>query len=164
MHIVLNWFFYVIHIRITELNLCLLLHSNKNSVSKIYPTNNKRGRGSGPCLLWGGLDKSRHIVPTALLVRVQCFRKCLSSTRSIILSMIIWSYFRCRRCLTIFEPDETNKLRVLTSLVWRLDHRRRPVERFIQKLILETILHKILKKSSECDLKNFANVFSKLVI
>ena len=26
------------------------------------------------CLLWGGLDKSRYIVPNALLVRVQCFR------------------------------------------------------------------------------------------
>ena len=26
-------------------------------------------------VLWGGLDKARHIVPTALLVGVQCFRK-----------------------------------------------------------------------------------------
>ena len=34
-------------------------------------TNNQRGSGSGPCRLWGGLDKARHIVPTALLVRVQ---------------------------------------------------------------------------------------------
>ena len=41
------------------------------------PTNNQRGRRSGPCRLWGGLDKARHIVPTALLVRVQCFRKSL---------------------------------------------------------------------------------------
>ena len=32
------------------------------------PTNNQRGRGSGPCRLWGDLDKARHIVPTALLV------------------------------------------------------------------------------------------------
>ena len=39
------------------------------------PTNNQRGRRSGPCRLWGGLDKARHIVPTALIVRVQCFRK-----------------------------------------------------------------------------------------
>ena len=43
--------------------------------TKGVPTNNQRGRGSGPCLLLGGLDKSRHIVSTALLVRVQCFRK-----------------------------------------------------------------------------------------
>ena len=35
------------------------------------PTNNQRGRGSGPRLLWGGLDKSLHIVPIALLVRVR---------------------------------------------------------------------------------------------
>ena len=26
------------------------------------PTNNQRGRESGPCRLWGGLDKARHIV------------------------------------------------------------------------------------------------------
>ena len=39
------------------------------------PTNNQRGQRSGPCRLLGGLDKARHIVPTALLVRVQCFRK-----------------------------------------------------------------------------------------
>ena len=38
------------------------------------PTNNQRGQGSGPCHLWGGLDKARHIVPTALLVREQRLR------------------------------------------------------------------------------------------
>ena len=30
------------------------------------PTNNQRGQRSGPSRLWGGLDKARHIVPTAL--------------------------------------------------------------------------------------------------
>ena len=76
------------------------------------PTNNQRGRRSGPCRLWGGLDKARHIVPTALLVRVQCFRKSLHkavqgpSTRPIVVSMINGSYCRRRRRLTIFEPDE----------------------------------------------------------
>ena len=76
------------------------------------PTNNQRGRRSGPCRLLGGLDKARHIVPTALLVRVQCFRKSLHkavqgpSTRPIVVSMINWSYCRRRRRLTIFEPDE----------------------------------------------------------
>ena len=75
------------------------------------PTNNQRGRRSGPCRLWGGLDKARHIVPTALLVRVQCFRKSLHkavqgpSTRPIVVSMINGSYCRRRRRLTIFEPD-----------------------------------------------------------
>ena len=39
------------------------------------PTNNQRGRRSGSCRIWGGLDKACHIVPTALLVRVQYFRK-----------------------------------------------------------------------------------------
>ena len=41
------------------------------------PTNNQRGQISGPCRLCGGLDKARHVVPTALLVRVQCLRKSL---------------------------------------------------------------------------------------
>ena len=76
------------------------------------PTNNQRGQISGPCRLWGGLDKARHIVPTALLVRVQCFRKGSykavegPSTRPIVLSLITGSYCRRRRRLTIFEPDE----------------------------------------------------------
>ena len=58
------------------------------------PTNNQSRRGSGPCRLWGGLDKARHIVPTALLVRVQCLRNNLYKalkgpiTRPIVLSMI----------------------------------------------------------------------------
>ena len=38
------------------------------------PTNNQRGRGSGPCRLSGSLDNASHIVPTALLVRVQRLR------------------------------------------------------------------------------------------
>ena len=76
------------------------------------PTNNKRGRRSGFCRLRGGLDKARHIVPTALLIRAQCFRKRLykavqgPSTRPIVLSMITGSYCRRRRRLTIVEPDE----------------------------------------------------------
>ena len=39
------------------------------------PTNNQRGRRSGPCRLWGGLDKARHIVPTALLVSARFLRE-----------------------------------------------------------------------------------------
>ena len=76
------------------------------------PTNNQRGQRSGPCRLWGGLDKARNIVPTALLVRVQCFRKGSykavegPNTRPIVLSMITGSYCRRRRRLIIFEPDE----------------------------------------------------------
>ena len=58
------------------------------------PTNNQRGRGPEPCHLWEGLDKASHIVPTALLVRVQRLRNDLykavegPSTRHIVLSMI----------------------------------------------------------------------------
>ena len=76
------------------------------------PTNNQRGRRLGPCRLLGGLDKARHIVPTALIVRVQCSRKGLykaaegPSTRPIVFLMINGSYCRRRRRLTIFEPDQ----------------------------------------------------------
>ena len=76
------------------------------------PFNNQRGRRSGPCRLLGSLDKARHIVPIALLVRVQCFRndpyKSVEgpSTRPFVLSIINGSYCRRRRRLTILEPDE----------------------------------------------------------
>ena len=65
---------------------------------------------------------SRHIVPTALLVRMQCFRKYLykavqgPNTRPIVLSMVIGSYFRRRRRLTFLEPDETKFASHLTLL------------------------------------------------
>ena len=62
-------------------------------------TYNQRGRGSGgPCCLCGGLDKARHIVPTAFLVRVQRLRNDLykavngPGTIPIVLSMIAGSY------------------------------------------------------------------------
>ena len=83
------------------------------------PTNNKRGRGSGPCRLRGGLDKTRHIVPTALLVRVQRFRNDLykavkgPSTRPIVLSIIAGSYWRRQRRFTIFDPTRWSSLRHL---------------------------------------------------
>ena len=90
------------------------------------PTNNQRGRRSGPCRLWGGLDKARHIAPTALLVRVQCFRKSLHkavqgpSTRPIVVSMINGSYCRRRRRLTIFEPDEMKFGVIFSSYISQL--------------------------------------------
>ena len=88
------------------------LYASSGPKAEGVPTNNQRGRRSGPCRLWGGLDKARHIVPTALLVRVQRFRNDLykavkgPSTRPIVLSMIAGSYWRRRRRFTIFEPDE----------------------------------------------------------
>ena len=61
------------------LNLYLLqatrsLYASSGPKAEGVPTNNQRGRGSGLCRLWGGLDKARHIVKTTLLVRVQRFR------------------------------------------------------------------------------------------
>ena len=41
------------------------LYASSGPKAEGVPTNNQRGRGSGPCRLWGGLDKARHIVPTA---------------------------------------------------------------------------------------------------
>ena len=95
------------------------------------PTNNQRGQRSGPCRLWGGFDKARHIVPTALLVRVQCFRngsyKAVEgpSTRPIVLSMITGTYMYCRRRrrLTIFEPDKM-KFGVSLTLLKPRSHRQ----------------------------------------
>ena len=62
--------------------------------------------------LWWALDRARHIVPTALLIRVQCFRKGLyktvegPSTRPIVLLMTNGSSCRRRSRLTFFEADE----------------------------------------------------------
>ena len=47
------------------------LYAGSGPKAEGVPTYNQRGRGSGPCRFWGGLDKARHIVPTALLVWVQ---------------------------------------------------------------------------------------------
>ena len=61
-------------------------------------TKNQRGRGLGLCLLRGGLNKSRHKVPIAL-VRVQCTRKDLYKAVEgprTVLSRIIGSYDRLR--------------------------------------------------------------------
>ena len=46
------------------------LYMSSGPKAEVVPTNNQRGRESIPCRLWGGLDKARHIVPTALLVKV----------------------------------------------------------------------------------------------
>ena len=88
------------------------LYASSGQKAERVSTNNQGGRGSGPCRLWGILDKARHIVPTALLARVQRFRNDLHkavkgpSTKPIVLSMIAGSYWRSRRRLTIFEPDK----------------------------------------------------------
>ena len=69
------------------------LYASTDQKAEWVPTNNERGRGSGPFRLWGGLDKVRDIVPTTLLVRMQRFRNDLYkavkglSTRPIVLSM-----------------------------------------------------------------------------
>ena len=47
------------------------IYANSGSRVEEVPTYNQRWQGSEPCFFWGGLDKSRHIVLTALLVRVQ---------------------------------------------------------------------------------------------
>ena len=94
------------------------------------------------CLLLGGFDKSLHIVPKALLERVQCFRKDIKGCRRdehktygplddywVILSTSkAYDYLRARRdeiCF-VFDPP------------WFVDHRRRRRERFLPKHILET--------------------------
>ena len=125
------------------------LYASSGHKAEGAPTNNQRGRGSGPCRLWGGLHKARHIVPTALLVRVQRFRNDLCkaikgpSTRPIVLSMIVGSYWRRRRHFTILEPDEMKFAAPLTPEVCRQDHRRRQGEWFLVIHNPETIFHQI---------------------
>ena len=50
------------------------LYASSDPKAEGVSTNNQMGLGSGPCRLLGGFDKLRHIVPTALLVRVQRLR------------------------------------------------------------------------------------------
>ena len=98
------------------------LYASSGPKSEGGPTYNQRGRGSGPCRFWGGLDKARYIVQTALLVRVQRLRNDMykavkgPSTRPIVFSMITGSYWRRRRRFTIFEPDEMKFVSPLTLL------------------------------------------------
>ena len=49
------------------------LYSSSCPNAEGVPTNSQMGRELGPCRLWGGVDKARHIVQTALLVRLQRF-------------------------------------------------------------------------------------------
>ena len=121
------------------------LEASSGPRTKGVPTNNPRGRGSGPCLLWGTLGKSRHIVPGDLLVRVQCLRRDLykaveeqhKTYRPLDDQLVILS------TSTILEPERWNSLHIWPSLVCRLDLRTRPGERFLPYHILETTFHQI---------------------
>ena len=68
------------------------------------------------------LRRLGNVVPTVLLVRLQCSGKDLykavagHNTKPIVLSMITGSYLRRRRRLTIFESDETKFTAPLTLL------------------------------------------------
>ena len=75
----------------------------------------------------GGLDKALHIVPTVLLVRVQRFRNDLykavePSTRPLVLSMIVGSYWRRRR-----RNTTSNYWPVTTARVAQLEERKAAV-------------------------------------
>ena len=85
------------------------------------PTNNQMRQRSGPCRLCGGLDKARHIVPTALVSQsamfkerfVQGCRRAKHKTYSplddhwvILSSSKAFDYFRTRRdeIRCVFDP------------------------------------------------------------
>ena len=113
------------------------LYASSGPRAEGVPTNNQRGRVSGPCRLWGCVDKACHIVPNFLIVRVQRLRNDLykavkgPSTRPIVLSMIAESYWR-RRCVSLFSsPTRWNSLLLWPSSVCRQDHHRRPGEWFL---------------------------------
>ena len=73
------------------------LYARSGPKAEGITTNNQRGQGSGHFHLCGSLDKARYIVPSALLVRVQRFRKDPykavkePSSRHVVLSMIAGS-------------------------------------------------------------------------
>ena len=142
------------------------LYASKGQRAEGVPTSNQRGRGYRPCALQGSLDKSRHIVPNVLLVRVQRFKKDLyktvegPSTIPIVLSKISWSYFRRHLHLPIFEPDETKF--AAPFFICRKDHHRRPVERFHYKHIFETTIHQIQTKVQSVTWRTFVMFFEAL--
>ena len=90
------------------------MYPNSGPKAEGVTTYNQRGRGSGPFHLCGGLDQASHIVPTALLVRMQRLRNDLykavkgPSTSPIVLSLMAGSYFRRRMRFIFFELDEMN--------------------------------------------------------
>ena len=132
--------------------------------------NNQKGRGPGPCLLWGDLDKARHKVPTALLVRVQFSRKDLykavewSCTRHInysplndhcviLLTLEAFNYFWAWQ----------NSLCLWSPLVCRLDHRRRPDESF-GNIFLKRYFTIFGEKTVRVWPEELSKCFSKLLI
>ena len=84
------------------------------------PTNNQEGQRSRTCRSCGGLDKARHVVPTGLIVRVQCYRKSMHmavggpSIIPIVFSMIPLSHTADVECvwLFLFRGNE---------IIWALD-------------------------------------------
>ena len=115
-------------------------------------SNNQRGRGSGPCRLWGGLDKARHIVQTDMLVRVQRLRNDMykavkgPSKRPIVLSMITGSYWRRRSRFTIFEPDEINLQGPPFYCEWFLS-----IDNSVRRLLmLKIVLHSLFADAIDC--------------
>ena len=142
------------------------LYASTGPKAEAVPTNKRRGRKSGLCRLWGGLDNARHIVPTALLVRVQRLRNDLHktvkvpSTSPIVLSMITGSNWRRRRRFTIFEPDKMKSVSPLTLLCLK--------KRSSYECVIPFDTHywndiaPNLDRSSDYDLKNFPKVFRSL--
>ena len=60
------------------------LYASSGPKAEGVPANNQRGRGSVPCRLWEGVDKTDHIVQTALLVKFKI----------ILISSLGWSKFK----------------------------------------------------------------------
>ena len=113
------------------------LYASSGPKAEGVPTNNQRRRGSGPCRLWGGLDKPRHIVPTALFVRVQRFKNgCkraehktyspLDDRLVILTTSKAFHYFRARRYEIRFAfdpPKFVNKITVedrVSDSLWNI--------------------------------------------
>ena len=139
-------------------------------MAKEVATYNQRGRRSGPCRILSGFGKALHIVPTALLVRVQCFRKGMyidvqgPSAKPTVLAMIKWAKMSSSKAFNYFLPDEMKFAVPFIHLACQLDHRKRPNEWFLLTHILETDISSKFRQKLIVRFKGCSKCLSMLVI
>ena len=103
------------------------------------------------------------IVIAALLIKVQCLGKIyttkIKTYRPLGDHWVILAMLKAFNYGIFFNPTGRNSLRIWPSLVWKLDHRRRLDEIFLQKQILKTIFHKISIKAQSMTWRTFQMSF-----
>ena len=147
--------------------LCIMCNS-RNAFTHIHMMIGEKGRNLIP-----SFDKSPYThkkrqrdntktPPISKNSHNDCGPNLEPSTRLIFLSMITESYFRFRRRLTIFEPDETKFALHLTLLSLQTRSSQKTQWEIPSKTYSANDISPNLDKSSEYDLKNFPTVFLNL--